>query len=327
MKPEHQNDAFVIDRETAISMVRRPPAIASLGELNTFFAAEGYLDGVSFEYKLRRLKKSMGQSRYDHSQAIQAERDRLMAQGRYNEAPSENSLYALMQSAAEAHVFYSIQGEIAKAANAASYDAVLRDLPPKSVVVDAGCYTGSFVRFVAQRHSTIAVYGYDHLPNLIAIAKERTTVSNAEFAVWDYLSSDSPPLIQANAITSILGLPFGELMTAEDLREASSAPGHSPLYSRASSLVSRAARNWNHIAAPNAALCLVARAGTPELILAVVHGACEAGWRFRKQATQILKTASEAIPLFVFEKPLVAGRRESLSAEEAASLWVAGIMA
>jgi hypothetical protein len=318
---------FVIDHETAMTMVVRASSLRALPLVASGFAKEGFLGSVPHDYKLRRLKKVMGSTRYQQAQNIQAERDKKMAEGRFNEAPTENALYLLLNTADEAHCFYSIQLETSQAANAVAYEAVIKDLPPESVVADLGCFTGSFARLIASEHPSLVVHGLDHLPNLIAIANSTPHPPNVTFEVWNYTAATSCPQFYAQALTSVLSLPLSDLLAPGDFGGLPKDSREAPVYAKALELARTAASNWAKIATPDASLCVVARAGTPPLILAIAEGCQQAGWQLRKQSTRVVRTSEEAVPCFVFDRTDTPQPCTALSNEEATAIWFAGLLA
>jgi hypothetical protein len=317
-----------IDKDKAFAMVTRPQDVHSLPAVVTAFRNEGYLYDVPFEYQLRRLKKLLGESRFRQMDAIQAERSRRLAEGRPGEMPGDHTLYSLLQTCNEAHVFYSVQLLLSEIANAAAYDAILSKLVPGAVMIDLGCYTGTFTRFVAASHPSATIHGCDALPNLIDIAKSIPAPENVCFHVWDHRIPDAAPSVEADALVSVLALPLAELShPAEEEREVLAAnPTHSLTYAKARELVSKTAHSWSRVAKPDATLCLITRAGTPALMLAVADGCRDAGWQVRKSATRVLCAPDEAVPLFVFDRNSDAPQQPGVTAAEIDMLWLAALV-
>jgi hypothetical protein len=318
----------MIDKDTAFAMVTRPHDVSSLPAVVAAFRNEGYLHDVPFQYQLRRLKKLVGQTRFEQIQAIQEERSRKLAEGRPNEMPGDHTLYSLLKTCNEAHVFYSVQLLLSEIANAAAYDATLSSLQPGSVAIDLGCYTGTFARFIAASNPDVMIHGCDALPNLIDIAKSVPARENVCFHVWDHGSPDTAPPVKADALVSILAIPLVELSCPvdEESEVLAADPTQTSTYAKARELVSTTARSWSRVATPDATLCLITRAGTPPLMLAVVDGCRDAGWHVRKSSTRILCAPGEAVPLFVFDRTPDAPQEPGITAAEIDILWLAALV-
>jgi hypothetical protein len=125
-------------------------------ELRTYFQGEGFISDTFPHKKLRKkLRSVLGPKRHDQQMDISEAISKGIA--------TSQELYELMTGPLEAHLLMSFQLEHM----VSNYSEIYRLMTPEIVdgceIIELGCYTGSFSRWLASKHPEISVVGIDRV--------------------------------------------------------------------------------------------------------------------------------------------------------------------
>ena len=178
-------------------------------------------------------------------------------------------------------------------------DACIRNVArPNQVILDLGCGSGIFTRWLAGQHRSCHVTGVDALPNLVKIARQSSTAKNLDFKRWDYTGPMPNGIPAANHLICSLGIDFA-------IEQDSIPIDHQPLrsgaaYAKRKLEIQTILQNWRQAAADDANLFVVLRIPDATRFLAAVDAAAEAGWQWQHQRLTFVQVGAESFPALTF---------------------------
>jgi SAM-dependent methyltransferase len=207
-----------------------------------------------------------------------------------------SDLYRCVDILSDAHLLFSHQADVSADVYAAIGAALLQLQPAPSSILDCGCGTGVFTRWLAQTFEDACVVGADREEHFIRMALQRQSAANYE--VWSY--GDTPPDAKCfDSIVSCLGIdlpPIGGPQLENDQSWRTSEH-----YRERLAYLTPVLRSWRARAKDNATLTTVFRISGPAEFLPLVDAATTAGWKLRTESfDRILVGEWEHMPLCLF---------------------------
>lgn len=235
--------------------------------IRSFMASEGYLFDTPLKKIERKLAAHMGKEEYDHYCDVA---DQMRA-GEVGIA----ELYRCVNSLAPAHLLFSHQASLSMDVYAAMAAALSELNPAPESILDCGCGTGVFTRWLAEHFPAAQVTGCDREEHFVRIASERQSTAN--FRAWNYeASTPSPTLFEALIACLGIDFPHVDYPQLED--------GHSwrssNHYRERLAYLTPIFRAWRSCAVDEGMLLTILRVPGPDEFLPLIDAATTAGWKF-----------------------------------------------
>ncbi len=208
------------------------------------------------------------------------------------------SVYRLLPTRRAADLFQSHQADVVVEASVRATRELERRLGPAASVLEAGCWTGAFSAWLAERNPGWHVVGVDAARSLVRLARARPTSGNVTFRSWDYAAPASRSLATVDAVVSVLGIDFRWGEEAHRLRGTTERGA--PAYWRTVTEVRAILGNWRNVTRDGGALVAVLRVTNFVRFLAIVDAALDAGWRFDGQRSGRFRVGRDRLAHLVF---------------------------
>lgn len=229
--------------------------------------SEGFLFDASPKKIEKKLATHMGRERYESYCDVA---DQMRA-GEVGIA----ELYRCVDSLASAHLLFSHQADISVDIYTAIAGALSELKPAPESILDCGCGTGVFARWLAESFPTAQVVGCDREEHFVRIASERQSAAN--FQVWNYESrAPTPTLFEALIACLGIDFPHVDYPQLEDGQPWRS----SQHYRDRTAYLTPIFRSWRSCAAEKSILLTILRVPGPEEFLPLIDAATTAGWKF-----------------------------------------------
>lgn len=253
-------------------------------KLLSFLNGEGFALKSSPRNIESRLKKLLGEERYedylDTGDAM-----------RMGEA-SIRELYRCMETAKEAHLLFSHQGEIFSEVCAWLTVQLEKAEPGKgSRIAEMGSASGIFCGWLTELFPEAEIVGFEREPNFLSMAEG--SYGDASFCEWDYSAKPLGDDAEAfNFVVSGLGIDFHHCNEHYSLG-ATSFRGTAPYEAlRAQSLP--ILRNWRNVCSAGARLFTVLRIPGPLEFVALIDAASASGWALDLSEADWVKVGSKS---------------------------------
>jgi SAM-dependent methyltransferase len=273
--------------------------------IRTFMASEGFVFDAAPKKVEKKLAGRMGKERY-HRYCEVAD------QMRAGEVGIEE-LYRCVDNMDEAHLLFSHQADVSADIYTAVATVLLQLQPAPMSILDCGCGTGIFTRWLAQNFVDARVVGADQEEHFIQMALQRPT--KAIYEVWSY-DDTLPDAGRFDALVSCLGI---DLPLLDDPQLEDGQPWRSSEHYRERlAYLTPVLRSWRARAEDGATLVTVFRIPGPAEFLPLVDAATTAGWKIRTERfDKILVGEREYMPLCIFD----AGESHMMSELNVLFLW------
>jgi len=235
--------------------------------IRSFMASEGYLFDTPLKKIESKLAAHMGKEGYDHYCDVA---DQMRA-GEVGIA----ELYRCVHSLAPAHLLFSHQANLSVDVYAAMAAALSELNPAPESILDCGCGTGVFTRWLAEQFPDAQVTGCDREEHFVRMASEQQSTAN--FNVWNY-EANPPATYSFAALVSCLGVDFPHI-DYPDL-ENGSPWRSSEHYRERIAYLTPIFRAWRSCAVDKGILLTILRVPGPEEFLPLIDAATMAGWQF-----------------------------------------------
>jgi SAM-dependent methyltransferase len=256
--------------------------------IQTFMASEGFVFDTAPKKVEKKLAGRMGKERY-HRYCEVADQMRAGEVG-------IGELYRCVDNMDEAHLLFSHQADVSADIYTAVATALLQLQPAPASILDCGCGTGVFTRWLAETLEGVRVIGADREEHFIQMAAQRPSKGNYE--VWSY-SDTLPDAGRFDALVSCLGI---DLPVIDDPQlENDQSWRTSEHYRERLAYLTPVLRSWRARAEDGASLITVFRISGPAEFLPLVDAATTAGWKLRTDSfDRILVGEWEHMPLCLF---------------------------
>jgi SAM-dependent methyltransferase len=273
--------------------------------IRTFMASEGFVFNTAPKKVEKKLAGRMGKERY-HRYCEVAD------QMRAGEVGIEE-LYRCVDNVDEAHLLFSHQAVVSADIYTAVATVLLQLQPAPMSILDCGCGTGVFTRWLAQNVVDARVVGADQEEHFIQMASQRQ--SKANYEVWSY-GGLLPDASRFDALVSCLGI---DLPLLDDPQLEDGQPWRSSEHYRERlAYLTPILHSWRARAEDGATLVTVFRIPGPAEFLPLVDAATTAGWKLRTESfDKILVGEQEYMPLCIFD----AGESHMMSELNVLFLW------
>jgi SAM-dependent methyltransferase len=256
--------------------------------IRTFMASEGFVFDTAPKKVEKKLAGRMGKERYRRYCEVA---DQMRAgEARIGE------LYRCVDNMDEAHLLFSHQADVSADIYTAVATALLQLRPAPRSILDCGCGTGVFTRWLAETLAGVSVIGADREEHFIQMAAQRQR--NADFEVWSY-GDTLPDAGRFDALVSCLGIDLPAIDGPQLEKDQSWRT--SEHYRERLAYLTPILRSWRARAKDNATLTTVFRISGPAEFLPLVDAATTAGWKLRTESfDRILVGEWEHMPLCQF---------------------------
>lgn len=253
-------------------------------------ASEGYLFDTPLKKIEKKLAAHMGKEGYDRYCDVA---DQMRA-GEVDIA----ELYRCVDSLASAHLLFSHQASVSVDIYTAMAAALSELDPAPKSILDCGCGTGVFARWLSEQFPAAQVVGCDRQEHFVRIASERQ--STASFRVWNYEeSAPTPPLFEA--LIACLGIDFPHVDYPQ--LEAGHSWRSSDHYRERVAHMTPIFRSWRSRTAEKGTLLTLLRVPGPEEFLPLIDAATTAGWKLdQDHFERILVGGWERMPFCTFTR-------------------------
>jgi SAM-dependent methyltransferase len=273
--------------------------------IRSFMAAEGFLFDTPPKKVEKKLAVRMGAESYKNFCNV-ADAMRASEVG-------ISELYRCVENLSDAHLLFSHQSDVSADIYAAIAAALLQLRPTPSSILDCGCGTGIFTRWLAQTFQDARIVGTDREKHFIQMASQRP--SKAKYEVWSYgdaLADDE----RFDALVSCLGI---DLPHIDDPQlENDQSWRTSEHYRERLVYLTPVLRSWRARVEDGATLITAFRISGPAEFLPLVDAATTAGWKLCTESfDRILVGEWEHMPLCIFD----AGESHMMSELNVLFLW------
>jgi len=273
--------------------------------IRAFMASEGFVFDTAPKKVEKKLAGRMGKKRY-HRYCEVADQMRAGEVG-------IGELYRCVDNMDEAHLLFSHQADVSADIYTAIAAALLQLQPAPRSILDCGCGTGVFTRWLAETLEGVRVIGADREEHFIQMAAQRPSKGNYE--VWSY-SDTLPDAGRFDALVSCLGIDL-PVIDGPQL-ENDQSWRTSEHYRERLAYLTPVLRSWRARAKDNATLTTICRISGPAEFLPFVDAATTAGWKLCTESfDRILVGEWEHMPLCIFD----AGESHMMSELNVLFLW------
>lgn len=234
--------------------------------IRSFMTSEEFLFDTSPKKIEKKLAAYMGKERYESYCDVAGQ----MRAGEVGIA----ELYRCMDSLTSAHVLFSHQTNVSLDIYAAMVAALSRLEPAPESILDCGCGTGVFARWLAEHFPAAQVTGCDRAEHFVRVASERQ--SAADFQVWSYEAGAPTPTL-FDALIACLGIDFPNVDYPQ--LEDGHSWRSSNHYRERVAYLTPIFRAWRSCAVDKGVLLTILRVPGPEELLPLIDAATTAGWK------------------------------------------------
>lgn len=229
-------------------------------------ASEGYLFDTPLKKIEKKLAAHMGNERYSRYCDLADE----MRAGEVGVA----ELYRCVDSLTSAHLLFSQQADLSLDIYTAIAAALYELKPAPESMLDCGCGTGVFTRWLSKQLPAAQIIGCDREEHFVRIASERQSAAN--FQVWNYEGRAPTPTL-FEAVIACLGIDFPHVDYPQ--LEDGQPWRSSQHYRDRMAYLTPIFRSWRSCAAEKGILLTILRVPGPDEFLPLIDAATTAGWK------------------------------------------------